>query len=304
LTRTIVDILPANFEKKPKMFWGSPVVLLVVLSLSWQVRTLSQSDLCGIWTSLSGVKCTSGQTCSGSAGTNFIVNTGFVFAADGTYLQQFRMATGSCPFPDSSGTLIMAINTLGHYTIGANNTNTSIGVNWTHIVYTPDSFNITLIKNQKAIYYTTSDPGPCMLPLDYWNNSTTGCPCNGTYVVNGSFDTTTNTFVGSREIIPSDCPNGTCPETFFLKDYSQYGNIRLNITGNTKIVELTATSQNSTIGYNYGDANITYTFQATVGSCVPTALTTTGAKTSKSMMVYPSVIGMFMVLVLIILIKP
>jgi len=203
-----------------------------------------------------------GQTCIATT-TTYVTTESVLFASDGTYLQPFRMATGNCPFSDSSGTVIMAIDTIGNYSLQGNNTNVP---GFYKIMYTPSKFAIALVKNQKPIYYTTQNPGPCDAPVSYWNNY---CPCNSTWAANASYNATLGFYDNARTIVKSDCPNNTCNETFFLSDQSLYGNLQFSQDQNTGIrtVLLTITSTNSTLGYSYNASDIAYTFTSTNTSC-------------------------------------
>jgi hypothetical protein len=192
------------------------------------------------------------------------------------------MATGTCPLDDASGTMIMAIDTIGNYSLG----NFSNATGWTEITYVPDRFYLTILKDNKQVYYTTVDPGECLYPLTLWNDELLGCPCNGTWEANGSYNTTSGRFDGGRVIRKSECENGTCPDSFFLDDSVLYGNIRLINHTNEFLAEnisvsingtdadgvfelkLTATSRDSATGFAFGDDDIKYEFVSSGGSCL------------------------------------
>lgn len=240
--------------------------LLCVLNVYCQ---LNKTDLCGAWQPDYTGKdiCTPGQLCTGDSVPTFVVTETFQLGFDETYTINFRMATGGCPINEASGVVILAVDTIGNYTLLGNNTNSSLGARWNKIKYTPGRFRVAILKNQKDIYYTFSSPGPCLPPVSFWNSPTNGCPCNGTYDQNGAYNTTSKQYDNYREIIKSQCPNGTCPEYFFLRDKERYGNVRVNQTGTTKQMELTFTSEDSAIGYSYGNADIQFVFEAPVGPC-------------------------------------
>jgi len=243
-------------------------MLSIITFILWIVQTVgfNQTDLCGNWQPNYDMaqKCEASQGCFD--GTTFITSSSVLFASDGTYLQTFRMATGNCPFDDNSGVVIMAINTIGNYSLEGNNTD--IGPGFYKIKYTPSSFHVALKKNQKKIYYTHQNPGDCQFPVTYWN---TYCPCNSTWDDNAVYNSTTGFFDNARVIVKGNCPNNTCNETFFLSNETLYGNIQFsenNATG-IRTVNLTVTDTNSTLGYSYGPRNISYTFISTAESCQP-----------------------------------
>jgi len=150
----------------------------------------------------------------------------------------------------------------------------------------PDRFYLTLLKDNKQLYYTTVDPGECMLPVSLWNDELLGCPCNGTWEANGVYNASSGRFDGGRVIRKSECENGTCPESFFFDDSVLYGNIRLINHTNEFIAEnisvsingtdadgvfellLTDTSSDSDIGFAFGDDDIAYEFVSSGGECL------------------------------------
>jgi hypothetical protein len=138
---------------------------------------------------------------------------------------------------------------------------------WIHVFYTPKTFNVTILSNQSEIFYTSSKNTPCMPILDYWKDDTLGCPCNGTWNITGSYNLTTESFEGGRQIVPSECVSNTCHEAFFLNDTVTYGKLRINITTfdngtvANKTIEMTRRSPQKEIGYGFGDKDIVYVFQ-------------------------------------------
>jgi len=138
---------------------------------------------------------------------------------------------------------------------------------WIHVFYTPKTFNVTILSNQSDIFYTSSKNTPCMPILDYWKNDILGCPCNGTWNNTGSYNPTTKSFEGGRQIVPSQCVPNTCHEAFFLNDTVTYGKLRINITTfdngtvANKTIEMTRRSPQKEIGYGFGDKDIVYVFQ-------------------------------------------
>jgi len=138
---------------------------------------------------------------------------------------------------------------------------------WLHVISTPLKFQITILDDDENIPYTGIQNGPCMPALQYWQNDTIGCPCNGNWV-DGIFDASSSSSTGGREIIPSQCPSSSCPEAFFINDTVKYGNVRLNVTffenGTliNKTLEITKMSTIKEIGYAFGAADVVYLFRA------------------------------------------
>jgi hypothetical protein len=137
---------------------------------------------------------------------------------------------------------------------------------WLHVISTPKKFSIAIVDNDANIPYTGVENGPCMPALEYWQNDTVGCPCNGNWVGDGTYDVISSNTEGGREIVLSDCPLASCPERFFLNDTVKYGNVRLNVTvyenGTimNKTLEITKMSSIKEIGYAFGAADVLYLF--------------------------------------------
>jgi hypothetical protein len=145
------------------------------------------------------------------------------------------------------------------------NATTNFTSQWVHVYFTPKTFNVTIISNITDIYYINN--GPCMPLMDYWKDVTLGCPCDSTWNNTGYYNSSSKCFEGGRQITPSQCPNNTCHETFFLNDTIIYANIRLNTTlfvenGTVanKTAELTKVSPFKEIGYAYGANDIIAVF--------------------------------------------
>jgi hypothetical protein len=134
---------------------------------------------------------------------------------------------------------------------------------WFPIVFTPTNFRVTLLSSNTEIFYSYSND-TCMPIIDYWEDDVLGCPCNSTWNTTGYYDPFTNSFMGGRNITPSECPPNTCQETFFLNDTQKYANLRLNVTilnGTVfKTLEITKMSICKEIGYAYGAEDILYSF--------------------------------------------
>jgi len=153
---------------------------------------------------------------------------------------------------------------------------------WYHIYFVPMMFNVTIFndmdfyysnvtdfyyRNMTDLYVNNMTEGFCMPILDYWNNETVGCPCNDTWDTTGYYNSSSNSFMGGRQIIPSQCSNDTCGEMMFLNDTMKYANVRINITecknGTVlKTLEFTIASYDKDMAYNYGAENISYVFGA------------------------------------------
>jgi hypothetical protein len=151
---------------------------------------------------------------------------------------------------------------------------------WYHVYFTPSSFNVTILnqtdfyysnltdfyyRNMTDLYSNNMTEGTCMPILDYWNNQTHGCACNGTWDSDGYYNTTTKAFMGGRQISPSQCYNDSCREAFFLNDTIKYANMRINITEHDngtvfKTVEITRMSFNKDEGYTYGVNDVAYVY--------------------------------------------
>jgi len=246
---------------------------LSLLLYVYLVNALNSTDLCAEWLRLSAVRCGPEQDCTGQT-TSYLTTRNFVFVKAGGYRSTISVATGNGACGLGS-TVVIKIDTFGDYSLEGNNTNSGIGMNWTKIKYTPKKFWVALAKDNKDIFYTPAKTGPCMDPADYLSNQTLGCPCNGTYST-AVYNSATQSFDGYREIIRSDCPNGTCPENFYMRDNPSYGNIRYMEFGTNKYINLTATSEDEATGYGYGDANVSYNFQASLTGTCPNETTTAG----------------------------
>jgi len=141
----------------------------------------------------------------------------------------------------------------GHYSV------------WIHVISVPTSFKVTIVDGDENIPYTDTENGPCMPALQYWQDSNIGCPCNGNWVVDSN---------GGRKINPDECPNTSCPETFFYNDTRLYGNVRLNVTvyenGTimNKTLEITKMSAIREVGYAFGAADVVYFYQLPKDSIV------------------------------------
>jgi len=153
---------------------------------------------------------------------------------------------------------------------------------WFHVYIIPIIFNVTIFNpvdfyssnvtdfyydNMTDLYYDNMTEGFCMPILDYWNNETLGCPCNDTWNTTGYYNSSTNSFMGGRQIIPSLCPNNSCREIMFLNDTVKYANVRINVTeykngSVSKTMEMTMTSYDKDIGYSYGVEYLWYIFGA------------------------------------------
>lgn len=137
---------------------------------------------------------------------------------------------------------------------------------WLPVISTPFKYDIYILNEDQPVPYTGTVNGPCMSALGYWQNETVGCPCNGYWYGNGTYNVTSSTFLGGREIVPTQCPSASCPEAFFINDTVKYGNVRLNVTvfqnGTimNKTLEITKMSVNKAIGYSYGAADVVYVF--------------------------------------------
>jgi len=120
------------------------------------------------------------------------------------------------------------------------------------------SFKVTILSDEN-IPYTNTENGPCMPALQYWQDSTLGCPCNGKWVVDST--------ESGREIDPDECPNSSCPETFFINNTRLYGNVRLNVTvyenGTimNKTLEITRMSAIKEVGYAFGAGDVVYIYE-------------------------------------------
>jgi len=162
----------------------------------------------------------------------------------------------SCPLPSSNPVSYSDLDMVNE------TTNSSY---WFPIVFTPSFFRVTILSNDADIFYSYSND-TCMPILDYWEDDILGCPCNGTWNATGQYDNNTNSFMGGRDITPSQCPPNTCQETFFLNDTQKYANLRLNIsvTDNGTVIrtlEITRMSICREIGYNYSAEDILYSFR-------------------------------------------
>lgn len=278
----------------------------------------SADDLCAEWTEVdTGNKCVPGQQCcevakngaseedkyygvcdpnAAQGVASFITQEGYNFASNGEYLKRFRLGTGNCPLVDGGGTITLAIDTVGDYDLGEENEDFP---GWNKISYRPTRFKVAVAKTNKAIYYTPEMNGRCMDPLNFLNDGPIGCACNGTWEI-GSYDADNGNYTGSRRIAKSDCPAGTCNDTFWFAEDIEYGNALLtNVTEERTVngtlmnvtfknLKLSSTSTNMTLGYSYND--VKYEFVQS-GDCAATAdpddttpapVTTTNAKLSPS----------------------
>jgi len=135
---------------------------------------------------------------------------------------------------------------------------------WLHVILTPAKFHITILDEDEDEEIFIGTENGCMPPLQYWRDQTFGCPCNGNWFGNGTYNESSETFEGGREIVPKDCPSSLCPETFFLNDTVKYGNARMNVTvfenGTliNKTLEITKMSPIKEIGYAFGAADVVY----------------------------------------------
>lgn len=189
----------------------------------------SAEDLCAQWKQIdTGVKCKPGQDCLGEQ-TTFVTEEKFNFAANDEYRKRFYLGTGNCPLPIASVTL--AIDTYGRYTLGEENPDVP---GWVKIVYEPTYFKVTAAKDNKVVYHSPDSgtvAGGCTKPVSYLNAA---CPCNGTWAVNGAYNTTLEAFVGERRINKTECPVNTCNDTFWFNTATEYGNAKLtNFTRTT-----------------------------------------------------------------------
>jgi hypothetical protein len=208
------------------------------------------SDLCGTWLSQpSPAGCGPGQLCAGQTQTTFINQVFYQFFSNQTLTTNTAFATGGCPVDLTSGNIeqqILAVKTM-NFNGAADDPNP--GSSWTKVTYpVPSEYRITLLKNNKAMYYTSSSPGPCLLPVTYWNDASLGCPCNGTWAL------------GVTRTLPGNLTKcGICPGRFFFSDFELYGNIRIRTVSGVVTVEITKTAPNTT-GWTYGVPEILYTF--------------------------------------------
>lgn len=245
---------------------------LLLLAVEAQSEAVVQDDLCSTWSQINEGKCEAGQqccvvekngdsTCSDpiepDSGT-FVTQEGMQFASDGTYKKEWTMSTGSCPFDAGSGTIILMIQTFGDYALAEENEDVA---GFTKVMYTPQSFTVALTKTQKDMYYTPQDPGPCMSPQSFLTSAALGCPCNGNWTVDSSWSQEDG-YETTRTVVPSECPEGTCEDTFFFGTAAEYGNIRFDSTETT--LDLTAPSADEGVGYS--TAKVLYSFQGD-GEC-------------------------------------
>jgi len=136
---------------------------------------------------------------------------------------------------------------------------------WLHVISVPMKFQVTIIDDDENIPYTENANGPCKPALQYWEDTTLGCPCNGNWFGDGTYNHSVS--MGGREIIPDQCPNSSCPEAFFINDTLLYGNVRMNVTvyenGTimNKTLEITRLSAFKEIGYAFGAADVVYVYK-------------------------------------------
>jgi hypothetical protein len=162
---------------------------------------------------------------------------------------------------------------------------------WLHIISVPMKFHVSIIDDDELIPYTETPNGPCKPVLEYWRDATLGCPCNGNWIGDGTYNESMT--VGGREIVPDDCTGSTgttCPEAFYINDTQLYGNARLNVTvyenGTimNKTLEITKMSSYKEIGYTFGVADIIAVYKLadntpinqTPGSPAPAEMPTEG----------------------------
>jgi hypothetical protein len=135
---------------------------------------------------------------------------------------------------------------------------------WLHVISTPLKYQITLLDEDEDEFVFTGTETGCMPPIQYWQDETFGCPCNGNWFGNGTWNDASETFVGGRKIVPKDCPASTCPEAYFINDTVKYGNVRMNVTvfenGTiiNKTLEITKMSPFKEIGYAFGAGDVVY----------------------------------------------
>jgi hypothetical protein len=170
-------------------------VFLICSLLFFSAFGVTISDLCGDFQNPGDV-CSPSQDCIGDS-TTFIDTRSFVFFSNGSYILKRTFATGTCG--SGPGTEIQSIATHGNISLNGN----ASAQGFTKISYSPNFFVIEIKKIQKALFYTSSDPGPCLPPNQYWENSTVGCPCNQTYPASpGEYP---KVFVFSRKLIKMQC---------------------------------------------------------------------------------------------------
>jgi len=240
-------------------------VLLFVLSVYCDI---DPADLCGTWEQSvllcapsQGCDCCStdtipppcGGSCSGDPTFNDVQV--FEFLSNGSYSSTHEYFTGQCG--NGGNTRVLSVTTYGDYTLGDD----ANATNFTEIKYTPTWFSVIINKNNKVLFYTAGNPGPCVEPWVYWNSTVYGCPCNETILEGDSYPRTV-VFPGNL----SEC--NFCEDRFFLDDSVRYGTIKLetNSNNNIKTIQLTNTSLDSDIGYAYGPAEVAFTLEAS-GEC-------------------------------------
>jgi hypothetical protein len=157
------------------------------------------------------------------------------------------------------GTVSVAFVTRGAYSVGGSSNVTG---NWTTITYQPQTFEVTLTKNNKPAFFTPGiryaptqeQIGPCTYLQEYFNDPVKGCPCNGTWTTGGfsnGVSPATRT-INKTACVNATNGNSTCPEDYYFSLRPRYGNFRVrNDTNNSmRILEITRPSYNSTDGYN------------------------------------------------------
>jgi hypothetical protein len=85
--------------------------------------------------------------------------------------------------------------------------------NWTGISYSPSWFSVTVAGSGQQYALNQSSIGTCVSDLLIYLN--TNCPCNGTW--QGGV---------TRTITRSQCPAGSCNDTWIFNTSNQYGNIQ------------------------------------------------------------------------------
>jgi len=239
-------------------------------------------------------KCSLINKCCQSAGTpipscltplredtiSVISQETYKFAGDLKYAIELIVATGnSCPL-DYSGASLFVTGTEGAYVSAGDNL--ALGNGWQKVMYTPQRFVTSIIKNNQGSPFTFGVPfgpggldliGPCMDMRTYLNDPVVGCPCNGTWTNSVFASGATNTSA-TRVIVPSTCPlvknstNGTlqssCPESYYFNTNFRYGNIRITNQTNTtngtfRLLEITQPMLNSTQGWNSSVVYLNFT---------------------------------------------
>jgi len=285
----------------------------LLLSASSADNTTNVSGLlCGLWAPLTAGKCTPAQTCCQTSPPNnpeactlpytagsstFVTQENYQFAFDGQYSVDFQLATGTCPI--ASGTLTADVITFGSYIDEGPNPN--LGGSWRKLMYVAHLFQATLTKTNKAAYYTPGvnvggvQVGPCQTLDIIFNNATSGCPCNETWMVapfvNATYSPATRT-INKTECV-DDNGNSTCPEDFYFDISPRYGSYRVTDTSNTtRLLEITRPTYDNNTGYNdstvYANFTANYTCPQSVNNGPPTTAPTAAPAASDSTLLFPS----------------